>query len=187
MALMHNHYEAAFAAYLREQHVPTVAVNEQRRSSLWNGVPLKSLDFIINGHWLVDIKGRLFPSGRTQRQYWKNWVTRSDLIGMRRWEEIFGSPFQGLLVFAYGITGNRTPLEPERLYRFRGNYYAFLAISLMTYAGSSRILSPRWDTVSMPARTFRRLAIPVDELLGLWPRKTESLREIEARKNPLKI
>jgi glutamyl-tRNA synthetase len=29
--------------------------------------------------WLVDVKGRRFPSGDEQKQYWKNWSTRDDL------------------------------------------------------------------------------------------------------------
>ena len=37
----------------------------------------------------------------------------------------------------------------------------------MDYAGHARPISPKWDTLAMPAADFRRLARPLDELLGL--------------------
>lgn len=41
---------------------------------LSNGASIKSLDFIVSAavRWLVDVKGRKFPSGDIQKQYWKN-------------------------------------------------------------------------------------------------------------------
>src|SRR5262245_15346367 len=99
MANRDNHYEAAFEAYLRGRGVPYVAVDEARRALL-GGESIKSLDFIVSAttsnlaeaRWLVDVKGRLFPSG-VQRQYWKNWSTRDDLRGLAQWERLFGQNF----------------------------------------------------------------------------------------------
>jgi hypothetical protein len=79
MANRDNHYEAAFEEYLRERGVPYVAVDEARRSVLSGGGSLKSLDFIVSAPeamWLVDVKGRRFPSGDEQKQYWKNCACR---------------------------------------------------------------------------------------------------------------
>ncbi len=74
MAHRDNHYEAAFEEYLRNRGVPYVAVDEAKRSVLSNGASIKSLDFIVSAavRWLVDVKGRKFPSGDIQKQYWKN-------------------------------------------------------------------------------------------------------------------
>jgi hypothetical protein len=47
MAKRHNHYEAAFEAYLRARRVPYVAVDEQRRSRLGDGT-LKNVDFLVS-------------------------------------------------------------------------------------------------------------------------------------------
>jgi hypothetical protein len=70
-----NHYEAAFEEYLRARGVPYVAVDEARRSLLSSGDSIKSLDFIVSAPgqvaWLVDVKGRRFPSGDGNKQYWK--------------------------------------------------------------------------------------------------------------------
>jgi hypothetical protein len=75
MANRDNHYEAAFEQYLRNGGVPYVAVDEAKRSVLSNGASIKSLDFIVSAAgpttWLVDVKGRRFPSGDIQKQYWR--------------------------------------------------------------------------------------------------------------------
>jgi hypothetical protein len=165
MANRENHYEAAFEAWLRAHRVPYVAVDEARRSRFPGG-SIKSLDFIVSPaggfSWLVDVKGRRFPSGLKKR-YWKNWSTRDDLVSMARWEGWFGERFGALFVFAYNVTGNRSPLPAERLFEFRGGLYAFVGIRLREYATHARGISRRWDTLAIPTAHFRRLARPVEE------------------------
>jgi hypothetical protein len=167
MANRDNHYEAAFEAFLRRRGVPYVAVDEGKRALL-GGQSIKSLDFIVSsaggGGWLVDVKGRLFPSGEC-RQYWKNWSTQDDLRSLAQWERLFGAGFAGLFVFAYQVAGDRAPLPQDRLFGFRDRLYGFIGIRLRQYIEAARLISPAWDTVAMPASGFRRLAQPVDELL----------------------
>jgi hypothetical protein len=171
MANRDNHYEAAFEEYLRSHGVPYVAVDEARRSVLSNGASIKSLDFIVSAPgqiaWLVDVKGRRFPSGEEQKQYWKNWSTADDLRSLAQWEEFFGDNFRGLFVFAYDVLGNRSPLPAEELFEYRDKLYGFVAVPLSAYMGHARMISPRWDTLAMPTAEFRRHARPLDELLGL--------------------
>jgi hypothetical protein len=171
MANRDNHYEAAFEAYLRGRGVPYVAVDEAKRSLLSNGASIKSLDFIVStpgaATWLVDVKGRRFPSGDDQKQYWKNWSTRDDLQSLAQWEELFGQTFHGLFVFAYDILGDRAPLPADQLFEYRGSLYGFVAIPLAAYAAHAHSISARWDTVAMPTADFRQLARPLSELLGL--------------------
>ncbi|HEX3869011.1 MAG TPA: HYExAFE family protein [Pirellulales bacterium] len=162
-----NHYEKAFEEFLRARRVPYVAVDETRRSLLGDE-SLKSLDFIVNSscgiRWLVDVKGRRFPSG-LRRQYWKNWSTRDDLVSLGRWERMFGELFRGLFVFAYNVQGRVAPLPAEQLFTHAGRTYGFVAIPAAQYARHARQLSPRWDTVMMPVRTFRELATPMERVL----------------------
>jgi hypothetical protein len=170
MANRDNHYEAAFEEYLRGRGVPYVAVDEARRTLLGEGGSLKSLDFIVSAPgpvtWLVDVKGRHFPSGEEQKQYWKNWSPRDDLESLARWEGLFGPGFVGLFVFAYEILGDRAPLPAEQLFEHRGRLYGFVAVRRSDYAACARPISPSWDTVAMPTADFRRLARPLEELLG---------------------
>jgi hypothetical protein len=184
MANRDNHYEAAFEEFLRTRGVPYVAVDEAKRSLMSNGASIKSLDFIVSSgapaavgagadvnasrtSWLVDVKGRRFPSGDVQKQYWKNWSTRDDLRSLAQWEELFGATFRGLFVFAYDVLGDRAPLPAEELFEFRDNVYGFVAVPLSDYAAHAQPISPRWDTWAMPAADFRRLARPLVELLGV--------------------
>ena len=167
MAKRENHYEAAFEHYLRARQVPYVAVDEAKRA-LWDDGSLKSLDFIVSAsgceNLLVDVKGRRFPSGLRKR-YWKNWSTRDDLVSLARWEQLFGDGFTGVLVFAYLLAGNRSPLPTRHLFEFRRQWYGFVAVRRSDYAAWSRQISPKWDTVAVNATHFRRLAVPLHELL----------------------
>ncbi len=162
-----NHYEAAFEEFLRSRQTPYVAVDEGKRSLLADA-SIKSLDFIVSSSqgvsWLVDVKGRRFPGG-AQKQYWKNWSTRDDLVSMAHWQRLFGERFEALFVFAYSVLADRSPLPADQLFEFRGLRYAFVAIRLEQYAFHARQISPRWDTVAMPAERFRKLAQPMHSLL----------------------
>jgi hypothetical protein len=168
-----NHYEVAFEAYLRSRGVPYVAVDEAKRSVLSNGASIKSLDFIVSSPgevtWLVDVKGRRFPSGEVGKQYWKNWSTRDDLVSLAQWEELFGNSFRALFVFAYDVLTDRVPLPEAKLFEYRGSLYGFVGVRLCDYAAAAHIISPKWDTVAMPTAEFRRIARPVDAWLGKEP------------------
>ena len=170
MANRENHYESAFEQFLRERRVPYVAVDEAKRSLLADDAQssLKSLDFLVStsrgGGWLVDVKGRRFPSG-AQKQYWKNWSTQDDLVSLGRWENVFGQRFGGLFVFAYEVVGKRAPLSSDKLFSYRGGLYAFVGIMLRDYVVHARRISARWDTVAMPTSQFRRLAEPLEAFL----------------------
>ncbi len=168
MANRKNHYEAAFEAYLRDAHIPYVAVDEARRSLLGDGCSLKSLDFIVSSNrgitWLVDVKGRRFPSGRSGKQYWKNWSTEDDLKSLAQWEALFGKRFVGLYLFAYEIVGEKSPLPQDQIFPYRDSLYAFVATTLAEYRKAARPISSRWGTVCVSATAFRRLARPADEL-----------------------
>jgi hypothetical protein len=170
MANRGNHYEAAFEAYLRESSTAYIAIDETRRSIL-AGESLKSLDFIVHcgprSSWLVDVKGRRFPSSDEKRQYWKNWSTRDDLRAMAAWERLFGEGFHGLLVFAYAITGDRSPLPAGQLFAFRDCLYAFLGVRLADYACFARPISAAWQTVALPSHKFREVARPLDQIFSI--------------------
>jgi len=167
MANRDNHYEAAFEAYLRRERLPYIAVDEARRSLVPNG-SLKSLDFIVSPPgdttWLVDVKGRRFPSGDEHQHYWKNWSTRDDLRSLAAWEQHFGHGFCPLLVFAYHLVGCRSPLPHDLLFEYREAHYGFVGVRLADYVPHARPLSESWDTVTMPAGQFRRSARPLVDL-----------------------
>lgn len=190
-----NHYESAFAQYLHSREIPYLSTRETQRSFAGQEEygSLKNIDFLVLNRstclndpqvypaggreknesaekidgcsWLIDIKGRRFPSGQAHPQYWRNWVSEDDLLSLSRWETIFGVGFQGLLVFAYDVLDQRSPIERSRLFEYQNHFYAFLGIPLKTYYRNCRTLSPKWRTVAMPGVQFRKSVIPLDELL----------------------
>ena len=116
-----NHYEAAFEAYLAPR---AVGVHRGRRSAaeprarrLAQESRLHRLAARAAPSWLVDVKGRRFPSGDEHQQYWKNWSTRDDLRSLAAWQRHFGDGFLPLLVFAYHLVGRRSPLAARAAFR----------------------------------------------------------------------
>lgn len=179
MAKRGNHYEAAFAAFLQARGVPYVAVDETRRSRLGEA-SLKNVDFIVSPAaagrtWLVDVKGRRFPSGG--KQYFRNWCTREELRSLAQWETLFGARSCGLLMFAYNVVGDVAPLPRRQLFEHGEAIYGFVGVRLDHYASWARTLSPRWDTVFMPAATFRELARPAEEFF----RPVAPVNEVQQR------
>lgn len=174
MAKRDNHYEQAFAAFLRLRGIPYVAVDETRRS-LAGERSLKNLDFIVSPHqqartWLVDIKGRRFPTGHSQ--YWRNWCTEEELASLSGWEALFGERFTALLIFAYEVVGDLAPLPADQLFEHGGGIYGFVGVRLDHYVSWSRPLSRRWRTVTVSIPKFRALAKPVKAFFegdGLLP------------------
>ena len=83
-----NRYEIAFEKYLRAIRRPFLSNRQERRLLMEDGSTLKNFDDLVqhsNGeNWIVDVKGRRFPSGLRSRRYWKNWTTRDDLFGLMR-------------------------------------------------------------------------------------------------------
>jgi hypothetical protein len=167
----HNHYEAAFESFVRQQHLGYIAVDETRRSLL-DDQPVKSLDFIVYGapevRLLVDIKGRRFPAqvrGKS-RHVWQNWSTREDISGLTRWLERVGPGYQALLVFLYQILPEvQLPAETPDLFAFRERLYLLRAVDVWEYERHMRSRSPRWGTVCLPQRAFRMLVQPFSEFL----------------------
>jgi hypothetical protein len=177
MAKRDNHYDVAFEAYLRDRQISYVAVDESRRSpggsDATSGQTLKSLDFIVSPRdtpmsWLVDVKGRHFPSGR-RKQYWRNWTTVDELNSLARWESLFGKQFAALLVFAYLVLEDVAPLPPEQLFSFRDRLYGFVGIRPHHYLALGRVISPKWNTLAVAGNQFRQLARPVHEFFAAAP------------------
>lgn len=168
MAKRGNHYEAAFEFFLRSAGIPYVAVDEARRALMADGRSLKSLDFLVAAPagptWLVDVKGRRFPSGLEHRQYWKNWSTQDDLESLAEWESLFGAGFRGLFVFAFHIVGPRLPVAGQFVVTYRGERYAFLGVEREAYHQFCHQISPQWQTVAVSARQFRQTARPIQEV-----------------------
>lgn len=170
--LAHNHYERAFAAFLRERGVTHVPVEEKRRSVI-DGEPVKSLDFLVlggDGRWFVaDVKGRRFPGGPPgkPRRVLECWATLDDVDGLERWARRFGGGCEGLLVFPYLVDPELAGTCPwGDACSHEGRDYRLLAVPVSDYRRGMRVRSPRWGTVDLPAGAYRALARPFSHFAG---------------------
>ena len=172
MAQRRFHYDLAFEHYLRDRTMPYIAVDEARRaltSATGHAAPmkLKSFDFVVysqNGrNLLVDVKGRKH-AGRSVKRL-DNWVTQGDVDSLERWEKIFGEGFVGAFAFLYWCETPPPDALFQETFECGGRWYAVLGITLADYRAFMRNRSQSWETLSMPAADFARLAQPFRELL----------------------
>ncbi|MEM6756302.1 MAG: HYExAFE family protein, partial [Planctomycetota bacterium] len=88
-----------------------------------------------------------------------------DVTSMQKWAGIFGGGFEPAFAFLFWC--DRQP--PDALFldvfEFGDRWYAVLATRLADYTPAMRDRSAKWDTVSVPARAFDRIAVPLHELL----------------------
>lgn len=167
-----NHYEAAFAAFLRDRRVNHVAINEIWRSYDIDD-PLKSMDFIIHGRggeqYVIDIKGRRFPGGKPDKpkHTWECWATQEDVTDAQRWAAKFGPNYRALFVFSYHLVSDPLPVErDDTLWSWQEKRYVLRAIPVEEYARAMKVRSPKWGTVYLPSREFHRLVRPLGNVLG---------------------
>jgi len=168
-----NHYEQAFAAWMRVLERPFVSVRETARVRVPD-TTLKNPDFLVYGReagemsLIVDIKGRKYPGGSdaVPLYSWQNWVGEDDIVALSRWEEYCGPNHRALLVFVYCIARScELPEGTPDLISWRGDRYLLRAIAVDEYRAAMRVRSPRWHTVHLPAAEFRARIRPFSEFL----------------------
>jgi len=159
------HYEAAFEAYLREQGIPYVAVDEAKKA-LFSSARLKSFDFVVYSksgrNLLVDVKGRQLR-GKTGTGSFQTWTTERDVADLLQWQQVFGEGFTAVLVFMYWIDPPATR-EPG-MFVHRDRWYLLLGVALKEYQERMRRRSVKWETVALPQAEFRALARPIESWL----------------------
>lgn len=168
-----NHYELAFAAWMRILERPFVAVRETTRVRIPDAT-LKNPDFLVYGreanemNLIVDIKGRRYPGGSDAAPLysWQNWVGEEDIEALSRWEQYCGANHRSVLVFTYHIgRGCELPEGTPDLISWKGDRYLLRAIAVDDYRSAMRVRSPRWHTVHLPAAVFREKIRPFSDFL----------------------
>lgn len=166
------HYEQAFEHYLRANRVPYLAVDEAKKALLPKGKSdegdaLKSFDFVVYGpqvNLLVDIKGRMYGSSRARspqsRGRLESWVTREDVSSLGQWQELFGSGFSSVFVFAYCLHQQPPDALFQEIFTFGGKWYALREVAVEAYRREMVVRSNKWGTVHVPAEAFGRISRP---------------------------
>lgn len=166
----HAHYEEAFKQYLADHRVPFVTVEQLVRRTDAAG-PIKNFDLLVHPadgatHYIVDVKGKRFPSLSRQREvFWENWIHGDDLEGLYAWEEHFGPGYTGLLVFVYWLQAELDGRQYGSIYRHRERSYLMVALTAQEFAAHARTRSLRWQALYVPVRTFVGLVRPVERFV----------------------
>lgn len=130
-------------------------------------IRLKNFDFVVYNskgrNLLVDVKGRKH-SGRRPRSF-DNWVTRSDVHCLSRWQTLFGEGFDAAFAFLYWCEREPPGVLFQEVFQHGDRWYTMLAVRLSDYREHLRTRSPRWGTVSIPADQFAKLSTPLKRLI----------------------
>ena len=171
------HYDRAFEHYLRANAIPYVAVDEAKRALTGDRkskvlpTKLKSFDFVVyaqkGSNLLIDVKGRKHAGrpGGTSRSF-QNWVTRDDVTSLAKWAEILGGDFEPAFAFLFWCDAQPPDALFHEVFEYGERWYAVLAVKLSDYTQHMRDRSAKWDTVSIPAKAFDQVSVPLRELLA---------------------
>ena len=178
MAQRRFHYEQAFEHFLRANRVPYVAVDEAKKALMpaagrshanpaADEKSLKSFDFVVytpQRNLLVDVKGRMFGSIASANPHsgrrFESWVTLDDVESLKHWQNLFGSDFEAVFVFAYCLRQQPPDALFEELFAFGERWYALREVRLEEYCKEMVNRSGKWQTVHIPGEAFSRISRP---------------------------
>ncbi len=164
-----NHYERAFEHWLIDGQMEYVRADEHKRIGA-AGQSVKNFDFLLyarSGKRIItEVKGRTFRGtslvGMTGLECW---VTRDDVEGLLRWQEVLGDNQEAVFVFAYRLAQVDVDLDGREAFSFGPDRYVFFCVRADDYARAMKRRSPKWRTVTLPAEAFRQYARELASLL----------------------
>jgi len=167
-----NHYEAAFALWLRERRIPYAPIQQARRWEA-DGEGIKSFDFLLwpgSPHPVAaEVKGRTFAGASLAGLRGLDcWTTAEDIEALLRWQEIFQQDRpQGRAVFVFAFQLKQADVDADGLdlFDYDGRRYVFFAVEADQYRQYSKRRSPRWQTVTLGAEDFRKIATPLERFV----------------------
>ena len=171
-----NTYERAFENYLAENRVSFVPVNQQHRA-VFRRDRVKSFDFLLYRNRAVpviaELKGRLYKGkSLTKLTGLQCWVNIEDVRGLLNWQTAYDRQSrdghltgEGWFIFAYRLENIDVETDGREIYHHGDDRYMFYAIKADDYRQFMKTRSPKWKTVTLSADDFRKLAVPVRDML----------------------
>ncbi len=176
-----NQYEKALHNWLCDNDIQHLSVDQKKRK-LFARNKIKSFDMLVYPRsssaicqqpnlLITEVKGRLYKStSLNDRSSLQNWVTKEDITGLMRWEQIFTNPSSrqistAVFVFAYKFAKIDVETDGHETYDFDDSKFFFYAVTLDDYIKHMKLRSPKWQTMCMPAAAFRRYAVTLRHFL----------------------
>lgn len=167
-----NLYELAFTSWLTEKRVPFIIIDQSKRfATIDEGV--KNFDFLLfpdsDCPVLVEMKGRTFH-GATLKGLTglDGWVPFEDVQALAHWQDVFRrekGDCAAVFVFAFVFEQIDVETDGRPVYDFDDRRFLLLATPLEKYKAAMKPRSEKWQTVTVSAADFRRIAAPVKEII----------------------
>lgn len=165
-----NHFERAFEAWLLDNRVEFVGVDQHKRAHFTRN-KIKSFDFLIYPRSgdpaavIAEVKGRKFSgAAATGLKSVPSWVMMDDVRGLLQWEEIFGSGYRAVFVFIYELARPDADTDGREAFTFEGRRYFGLCVRLDDYRRCMRQRSRKWQTMHLPAADLRTYSFNLSAL-----------------------
>ncbi len=164
-----NHYEGAFENWLRDRQVEYIRADEHERIGP-RSRSVKNFDFLLypqsDRRIIAEVKGRTFHgTSLTGMTGLECWVTLDDVESLQTWQEVLGPEHEAVFVFAYRIEQVDVDLDGREALSFGSDRYVFFYLRLADYRRAMKRRSPKWRTVTLPAKAFRQHARELASLL----------------------
>ena len=163
-----NHYERAFENWLIDNRIEYVAEYQHERVT-FQDTEIKSFDFLLCPHGrpvIVEVKGRRFKGVSLAKMAgFECWVTTEDVDGLLKWQQLLGAGHRAIFVFAYRMQNIDVDFDGREVFDFDASKYLFFCVALEDYRNFMKRRSPKWQTVTLPADTFRQCATQLREFL----------------------
>jgi len=175
-----NLYEQVFESRLREHKIVFESVVQTQRVEAGAG-RVKNFDFLLHPRGdapvLVELKGRTFHGASLAGLKGLDaWVTFEDVQALSYWLDVYRRQkpaTRAVFVFVFRMEQVDIESDGQVLYEFAGERYLMLSAALTDYRRGMKPRSTRWQTVTVSAEDFRRIARPFECLTADYAEDTD--------------
>ena len=169
-----NVYEQAFECFLRENKLPFVWIDQNKRPEFQDG-PVKNFDFLVKPDSdlpvLIELKGRTFKgTSLSGLKGMDAWVTFEDVEALSHWHGVFAREkpqSRAFFVFAFQFANIDVETDGWDVYDWADKRFLFLALPVEQYRDRMKIRSPKWQTVHLASQDFRAMAMPIEKIVDI--------------------
>ena len=167
-----NHYERAFANWLRDHNIRYVRSDEHKRPGPSDeSLSVKNFDFLLlpssQRRIIAEVKGRTFSGASLAGlKGLECWVTTDDVKSLKVWKKALGPSHEAVFIFVYRMARVDVDFDGHEPLDSGPDRYVFFCIRLEDYLRYRKRRSRKWRTVTLAAADFRRHAVDLSAFLA---------------------